>query len=55
MQYEDSIVQELKTVQREIEDLADQQAKGSNDSNIKSLASSIEQQTNALKAILGFD
>lgn len=53
--YPDSIVQELKTVASEIEAL-DRQAKGGADESvIKSTASGIEQQLNALKGILGFD
>ena len=54
--YPDSIVQELKTVKGEIEALERGLAGGSQDESVtKSLASSIEQQVNALKANLGFD
>jgi len=55
--YSDSIVKELQTVKSEIDALESQltQDGGSNSSNIKSMASAIEQQVNALKANLGFD
>jgi hypothetical protein len=48
-------VQELKTVESEIEALDTQVKQGQNSSNVKSAASSVEQQINALKALLGFD
>lgn len=55
-QYPDSIVQELKTVKSEIEALERQVAGGGQDESVvKSAASAIEQQVNALKALLGFD
>ncbi|KAL4419188.1 hypothetical protein ABPG77_007778 [Micractinium sp. CCAP 211/92] len=53
--YPDSIVQELKTVASEIEALDEQVKGGADESVIKSAASGIEQQLNALKGILGFD
>ncbi|KAL4419189.1 hypothetical protein ABPG77_007779 [Micractinium sp. CCAP 211/92] len=53
--YPASIVQELKTVASEV-DALDEQAKGGGDESVvKSTASGIEQQINALKGILGFD
>jgi gas vesicle protein len=53
--YPDSIVKELETVENEVEALLRQAEGGGNASNLKSLASSIEQQINALKANVGFD
>ncbi|KAL4425323.1 hypothetical protein ABPG75_009339 [Micractinium tetrahymenae] len=51
--YPDSI--ELRTVASEIEALDRQVKAGANESVVKSAASGIEQQLNALKGILGFD
>jgi hypothetical protein len=48
-------LQELDTVKREVEALERQVAAGGNPANVKSTASGIEQQINALKASLGFD
>ena len=48
-------VQELKTVAQEVDALERQVKSGGRGTNIKSLASGIEQQINALKANLGFD
>lgn len=53
--YPDSIVQELRTVASEIEALDKQIKSGADESVVKSAASGIEQQLNALKGILGFD
>lgn len=53
--YPDSIVQELRTVASEIEALDKQAKSGQDESVVKSAASGIEQQLNALKGILGFD
>lgn len=52
--YPESVVKELQTVKSEIAAL-DRQLAGGETSSIKSAASGIEQQINALKAILGFD
>ncbi|KAL4425324.1 hypothetical protein ABPG75_009340 [Micractinium tetrahymenae] len=53
--YPDSIIQELRTVASEIEALDRQVKAGANESVVKSAASGIEQQLNALKGTLGFD
>jgi hypothetical protein len=55
--YPQSVVQELDTVRTEIQALQRQlcDGKGCDSSNIKSAASGIEQQINALKALLGYD
>lgn len=54
--YAQSIVQELETVKSEIDALERQiEQGGSSKSVVKSTASGIEQQVNALKAMLGFD
>lgn len=53
--YPSSIAKELETVDMEVNDLIQQANKGGDMSNIKSAASGIEQQINALKAIVGFD
>ena len=55
--YAKSIVQELETVKGEIDALERQLQEGGGGSKsvIKSTASGIEQQVNALKAMLGFD
>lgn len=53
--YNSSIVKELETVQGEIEGLVKSADQGGDSSNIKSFASGVEQQVNALKALLGYD
>lgn len=53
--YDSSIVKELETVQGEVNQLIEQVKAGKNISNIKSTASGIEQQLNALKATLGVE
>lgn len=53
--YSASIVKELETVAGEIEGLVRDAGQGGDMSNIKSSASGIEQQVNALKALLGYD
>ncbi|KAK9817513.1 hypothetical protein WJX74_002779 [Apatococcus lobatus] len=53
--YNSSIVKELETVQGEIEGLVKSAEQGGDSSNIKSFASGVEQQVNALKALLGYD
>ncbi|GAB4820104.1 hypothetical protein N2152v2_007150 [Parachlorella kessleri] len=53
--YPKSVVQEFKTVAQEVDALERQVKAGGRGTNIKSLASGIEQQINALKANLGFD
>lgn len=53
--YNSSIVKELETVQGEIEGLVKSAEQGGDQSNIKSFASGVEQQVNALKALLGYD
>jgi hypothetical protein len=52
--YPDSVVKELNTVKTELEALSKEARNGST-SNVKSMASGIEQQINALKANLNFD
>jgi hypothetical protein len=46
---------QLETVESEIESLVKKVEAGGDTSNIKSLASGVEQQLSALKAIVGFD
>ena len=55
--YPQSIVKELETVKDEVTALAAPIPEGgaASSSNVKSAASAIEQQINALKATLGFD
>jgi len=53
--FPESVVKELDTVKGEIDALDKQLKGGSGSPNIKSAASAIEQQLNALKATLGFD
>ena len=53
--YSSSVVKELETVSGEIEGLIKTADEGGDTSNIKSFASGVEQQVNALKALLGFD
>ena len=48
-------MKELETVQGEIEGLVKSAEQGGDQSNIKSFASGVEQQVNALKALLGYD
>ena len=51
-----SVLQELETVENEVESQIQAVSSGSGDpSNLKSWLSGVEQQMNALKAIAGFD
>lgn len=53
--YSDSTIGELKSVKGQIDDILGQVKSGQDASVVKSQASSVEQQLNAIKALLGFD